>query len=30
MKLLKWLDRTFDKVGMAVANYYLNNFCLYK
>ena len=30
MKLLKWLDKTFDKIGMAIANYYLKHFCLYK
>lgn len=30
MKLLKWLDQMFDRIGSKIANYYLRNFCHYK
>ena len=30
MKIVKWLDRMFDRLGMKLANYYLKNFCHYK
>jgi hypothetical protein len=30
MKIVRWLDRMFDHLGMKLANYYLKNFCHYK
>ena len=30
MKIVMWLDRMFDHLGMNLANYYLKNFCHYK
>ena len=30
VKVLKWLDRKFDRLGSRLASYYLKNFCHYK
>ena len=30
MKLLKWFDIMFDRLGVKLANFYLKNFCHYK
>ena len=30
VKVLKWLDRKFDRLGARLAGYYLKNFCHYK